>query len=62
MRRDIEVLKNTARNKTDQEKVKVAVAAAPSPPTATVAVSTVSAAVNTDSYDILEVCQFKFNP
>ena len=55
MRRDIEVLKNTARNKTEQEKVN-AVVAAPSPPSATVAVSTVSAAVNTDSYDILEVC------
>ena len=53
MRRDIEVLKNTSRNKTEQEKVTTAVATAAS--TATAAVSTVSAAVNTDSYDILEV-------
>ena len=66
MRMDIEVLKNTSRNKAEQEKVTTGIATnappllPPPPPasagsTATVAVSTVSAAVNTDSYDILEV-------
>ncbi len=58
------MLKNTSRNKAEQEKVTTGIATnAPPPPpppasagsTATVAVSTVSAAVNTDSYDILEV-------
>ena len=59
------MLKNTSRNKAEQEKVSTGIATnAPPPPppppasagsTATVAVSTVSAAVNTDSYDILEV-------
>ena len=59
------MLKNTSRNKAEQEKVSTGIATNAPPPlppppasagsTATVAVSTVSAAVNTDSYDILEV-------